>query len=354
MEIEDAATSAALSSARVQDSEWPLVSIVFLAYNRRDELAISLDQVLGNLDYPADRLEVIVVDNASADGTADMLRDRFGQVTLIRNPVNVGASAWNVGMSTARGDWRMILDDDCYISGDALKTAVRRAGEERADFVSFRVESGEEPGYYFNDEYQTGLLTFWGCSAMFTREVIETEPFYDPEIFIWANEAELTMRLLDRGFRHLYLAEVTSLHQKPPNPSFSEKGTRLNHLHWAYIAGKHLRGRDAAGALVNLLLRPVFLAYSEDRRALGALPNVPRGFVRGLRSRAPVRPEVSRVYRRHFHSFLSPLPFLRSPLERLRTGSDPAKIEAARTERVERWLARRPEYYPADGGVLEI
>src|SRR3954467_9015134 len=98
--------------------EWPLVSIVFLAFNRRDALATSLDHVLHRLDYPADRLEVIVVDNASADGTAEMLRAEHPEVQLIRQPANIGASAWNVGMTTARGRWRMILDDDCYISGD--------------------------------------------------------------------------------------------------------------------------------------------------------------------------------------------------------------------------------------------
>src|SRR5438270_7493649 len=163
-----------MSDAR---AEWPLVSIVFLAYNRREELLVSLDHVLRRLDYPADRLEVIVVDNASRDGTAEMVRDRFPEVQLIRTPENIGASAWNVGMTTARGRWRMILDDDCHISGDALKTAVSRAEEERADLVSFRVESSEQPGYYFNDEHPVGLLAFWGCSAMFSERAIENEPF---------------------------------------------------------------------------------------------------------------------------------------------------------------------------------
>ena len=209
------------------DADWPLVSIVFLSYNRRDELARSLEQVLGHLDYPAGRLEVIVVDNASADGTPEMLRDRFPHVRLIRSPENVGASAWNVGMTTARGDWRMILDDDCHISGDALKTAVQRAEEHHADLVSFHVLSGTTPGYSFEDEYRTGLLTFWGCAAMFSRRAIESEPFYDPRIFIWANEMELTMRLLDRGFRHLYLPEVEPVHMKDPNPPFADRSNRF-------------------------------------------------------------------------------------------------------------------------------
>jgi GT2 family glycosyltransferase len=332
----------------------PAVSIVFLAYNRRDELAISLGKVLNELDYPSDRLEVIVVDNASADGTAEMVWERFPEVQLIRNPDNVGASAWNVGMTTATGDWRVILDDDCYISGDALKTAVSRAQEHEADFVSFRVMSGEQPGYSFNDEHPTGLLNFWGCSAMFSRRAIESEPFYDPAIFIWANELELTMRLLDRGYRHLYLHEVESVHMKGPNLAFNERATRINYRHWAYIAAKLLQPADAALALWNLLLHVLFQAYSEDRRALGALKEVPRGLARGLRARAPVRPSVSRVYRRHVRKFLSPLPFLRSPLERLRSGDDAGRIEAARLARIARWYERRPEYYPVSTASLAL
>jgi GT2 family glycosyltransferase len=335
-------------------ADWPAVSIVFLAYNRRDELAVSLDKVLHQLDYPAARLEVIVVDNASTDGTAEMVWERFPQVQLIRNPENVGASAWNVGMSTAGGDWRVILDDDCYIEGDALKTAVSEARRHEADFVSFRVMSSEEPGYSFNDEHPTGLLNFWGCSAMFSRRAIESEPFYDPAIFIWANELELTMRLLDRGYRHLYLHEVESVHMKGPNVGFNERATLINYRHWAYIAAKLLQPGDAALALWNLFLHVLFQAYSEDARALGALREVPLGLARGLSARDPVRASVSRVYRRHVRKFLSPLPLLRSPLERLRSGDDPRRVEAARLARIARWYERRPEYYPPATASLAL
>jgi len=79
----------------------------------------------------------MVVDNAPTDGTTDMLRRRFPTVQVIRNPDNAGVSAGNVGMATARGAWRMTLDDDCYIEGQALKVAVRRAEEHDADIVSF-------------------------------------------------------------------------------------------------------------------------------------------------------------------------------------------------------------------------
>jgi len=336
------------------DSDWPLVSIVFVAYNRRDELAISLEHVFDRLDYPADRLEVIVVDNASEDETAEMVRERFPRAELIRNPENVGASAWNVGVTTARGDWRMILDDDCYITGDALKTAVHRAREHDADLVSFHPVSGVAEGYSFEEEYRTGLLSFWGCAALFSRRAIENEPFYDPNIFIWTNEMELTMRLLDRGFRHLYLPEVEPIHMKPPKPPFLEYATRVNARHLAYIAGKLLQPRDVPGAVANLALHVLFKGYSQNPRALLALLDIPRGLVRGLRVRSPVRPEISSVYRRHTWDFANPFPHVRSPLDRLGPAPGPEQLREARLARSASWFERRPRYYPASTTVLEL
>jgi GT2 family glycosyltransferase len=336
--------------------DWPLVSIVFVAYNRRDQLAVSLEQVLDHLDYPGDRLEVIVVDNASEDGTAEMVRERFPQVQLIRNPRNIGASAWNVGMTTARGDWRLILDDDCYLAGDSLKTAVRHAERERADLVSFLVASSEQDGLFNDGDRSPGLLGFVGCSALFSRRAIETEPFYDPNLFIWGNELELTIRLLDRGMRHLYLPEVVSIHQKPiPDATMVLRFAAINHRHWAYSAGKLLQPGDALVVLGRLLLRTAVDAYRwGDRQILSMLPGIFAGFADGLRRRRPVRPAVSSLYRRVCVDFSNPLTFARTPAQRLREGGDPAAADRARAERRSSWEAEAGPYYPAGRSVLEV
>jgi GT2 family glycosyltransferase len=334
---------------------WPLVSIVFVAYNKRDELAISLEHVLERLDYPSDRLEVIVLDNASADGTAEMVRERFPQVQLIRQPENIGASAWNLGMTTARGEWRMILDDDCYIEGDALKVAVRRAEEHRADLVSFLVASSVEPGFFNSGVHSPGLLGFWGCSALFSRRAIETEPFYDPNLFIWGNELELTMRLLDRGMRHLYLPDVVSVHQKAlPTSNRPLQFQVINHRHWAYSAGKLMQPLDAVVVLWRLLLRIVLDARHTDRHLLTVLPQIVAGFVQGLRFRRPVRRVVSTAYREACFELSNPLTLLRTPLQRLRTRGDHAAANRAREEQRERRTVRHGRYYPATAEVLEL
>ena len=341
----------------VTDDTWPLVSVVFLAYNRREQLGVSLDKILAETDYPAGRLEVIVVDNASTDGTAEFVRERHPGVQLIRNPENIGVSGWNVGMATARGDWLLALDDDCYISGDALKVAVRRAEEHDADLVSFLVASSEEEGYFNEGNFNPGLLGFWGCSAMFSRRAITGEVFFDPNLFLWANEVELTMRLLDRGLRHLWLPEVVSVHQKElPSDELSLRFHTYNHKHWAYAAGKLLQPGDALVVLGRLLLRTVLDARTRDRRLLAILPQIVLGFANGLRFRRPIRPVVSRTYRDVCSDFGSPLPYLRTPMQRLKGLRDPEATERFRVERRRARLApsERDRFYPAEAAVLEL
>ena len=55
------------------------------------------------------------------------------------------------GFAAGTGDWTLILDDDCHLEGDALARAVTAAEANRADLVSFRVRSGIERDYFFDD-----------------------------------------------------------------------------------------------------------------------------------------------------------------------------------------------------------
>ena len=336
------------------DGGWPLVSVVFLAFNRREALATSLGHVLA-LDYPADRLEVIVVDNASTDGTAEMVRQDFPDVKLIDLPRNVGVSGINAGVRAARGRFVLLLDDDCHISGDALLRAVDAAETHGAGLVSFRVLS--PAGTVFNDVYDTGLLTFWGCAALLRREAAELLGGYDAEIFFLGNELEFTARLLDAGFAHLFLPDVEVVHRKEPylpQDSYNLRAMRPNFRHWGYFAGKLLAPRDAAAVLAHLLLRTVFDAYRFEPVALRAVPEVVRGFARGLVRRGPVRPEVSTLYRRFCRDFANPAAFALGPVGRLRRRLDPERVEREHAAMCDALLAPSAVFYPARATLLRL
>jgi GT2 family glycosyltransferase len=330
----------------------PAVTIVFLVFNRREQLRESLRRMLAESDYPRDRVDVVVVDNASTDGSAQMVRAAFPEVRLIRRERNSGVSAWNDGFAVAPGDYVLVLDDDCYLPPDGLSRAVAAAQRHRADLVSFGVASAEDGGWRFDHEYRTGLLSFWGCAALMRREVLERLGGYDPEIFVWANELELTIRFFDAGFRHLHAPEIVAVHMKPAEGDWRGylrgRAYRINCEHFAYIAGKLLRPRDAAEALVAILAGIVRDALRSERPAIRAFWPALRGFANGLRHRAPVASAaVSRTYRRNFHSFASPWWLSRTPGEMLR-GVPRSK------RRRERYMQERARFYPTTAATLEL
>ena len=99
----------------------PLVTVAIVARNRREELTMTLQKVTRELEYPGDRMEIIVVDNGSTDGTPAMLKSDFPAVQVISNATNEGAPAWNRAFRVGRGEFFLILDDDATLPARRLK-----------------------------------------------------------------------------------------------------------------------------------------------------------------------------------------------------------------------------------------
>ncbi len=98
-------------------AEAPLVTIGILSFNRRDEVRHTLQRIAEQTYEP---VEVLVVDNASSDGTAAMVREEFPDTRVIALEENVGEEAKNPMLRGARGDIVVILDDDSYPAADAV------------------------------------------------------------------------------------------------------------------------------------------------------------------------------------------------------------------------------------------
>jgi GT2 family glycosyltransferase len=342
----------------------PTVTIVFLVYNRCNELRTSLNEMLTASDYPSDRVDVIVVDNASSDGSSEMVTSEFPHVRLIRRETNVGISGWNDGFAVARGDFVLALDDDCFLPSDGLRSAVAGAQEHGADLVSFAVQSSHDPEHRFSDAYPTGLLSFWGCAVLMRRKVVHELTGYDPEIFVWANELEFMIRFFDHGFRHLHLPTVVAVHMKEPLGPWKLhlRSYRVNARHFAYIAGKLMRPGDVAVVFVSVLAHCVRDALRHHHTALLGMPDAVRGLIHGLRLRAPVRNrEVSRMYRENFHSFAGPQHFAR-PLQAWPDAVRRAVAMLMRRDppvprhpgRRDQFFSTRGRYYPDGPATLDV
>ena len=336
----------------------PSVTVVILSWNRREELRTNLRNTLFESDYDPELVDVVVVDNASEDGSAAMVREEFPQVRLIERSVNCGVSGINDGFAVATGDLVLGLDDDCYLPPDGLARAVAAMADHDADLVSFGVTTPFDESYRFDERYRTGLLTYWGCAVLMRRPVVERLGGYDPGIFVWANELEFMLRFYDAGFRHLHLPEVVAVHIKDIRgltwkDRIGDRGYVLNTTHFAYVAGKRLRPRDAVEAVVALLVANARDGIKVKRSALRAIPATIKGFARGLRTRAPVRDaRISHTYRRNFHSYASPWWLSRRPREFV---SLPRRAKGSKPRgRRDEYFAERRRYYPIEAATLDF
>jgi len=104
-------------------SDQPLVSVIIPNWNGKDILKTCLQSLI-HLAYP--NYEIIVVDNASTDGSADMVKKEFSDVRLIINKKNLGwAGGCNIGIKAARGDLIALFNNDAVADPNWLSELVK-------------------------------------------------------------------------------------------------------------------------------------------------------------------------------------------------------------------------------------
>ena len=115
-------THASLSTGLRQ--EQPTVSVVVVNLNGRDLLAPCLTSLVRQT-HESDRLEIILIDNASTDGSVEMVRKDFPEVRILVNDSNVGfAPAVNQGAEVANGEYLALLNNDAEADPNWIASAV--------------------------------------------------------------------------------------------------------------------------------------------------------------------------------------------------------------------------------------
>lgn len=119
--------SRASALARVIDAAFPLVSVIVLTYNNWRFTEACLASLRSESDYP--NLEIIVVDNASSDGTPEKLREierQDDRIRVVHNDANLGFAAGNnVGLRRARGEFVILLNNDTVVTRGWVRDLIR-------------------------------------------------------------------------------------------------------------------------------------------------------------------------------------------------------------------------------------
>jgi GT2 family glycosyltransferase len=101
------------------------LSIIIVSFNTRDDLVRCIDSIASA--PPAIPHEIVIVDNASRDGSAEAVAGRWPAVRVIAQPANVGfAAANNIGIRATAGELLLLLNSDTIVPGGAIDTLVAR------------------------------------------------------------------------------------------------------------------------------------------------------------------------------------------------------------------------------------
>ena len=274
----------------------PTLDIVIVSFNARADL----EACLGSLHEAPPQIahRVVVVDNASADGSADAVAERWPAVRVIRNAGNVGfARANNIGIRATSGDLVLLLNSDTIVPRGAIDRLV--AALERRPQAAVAgprlVDAGGVPELSFgrmigpwNEARQRALgwaharglaaarrfvarstaheqWPDWvsGACLLAWRADAEEAGLLDERYFMYAEDVDFCAAIRARGRRVLFTPEAEIVHLRGRSRAAAPEATRL----------AYRRSQLAFYAKHHPAWLPVLRAYL---RVKGALPSQPR------------------------------------------------------------------------------
>jgi GT2 family glycosyltransferase len=293
------------------------LSVVILSWNVRDLLRQCLQSVFSSQpsalgdDKPTTQhypwsTEVIVVDNASSDGSVEMVRAEFPEVRLIVNTINRGyAGGNNDGIAAATGRYVMILNPDTQVVGDALSTLVAHADlhpeagvigpqllnpdgsvqPSRRRFPTLTTGLFESTwlqpvasrrvlrDYYMQDRSDSETQQVdWviGACLLVRRDVIQQVGGLDEGFFMYSEELDWCRRIKQAGWKVMYLPDAKVIHHMGKS---SDQVVAQRHIYFQTSKVRYFRkhhGPWAAG-LVRIVLLALYLWQLMLEAVKGAL-----------------------------------------------------------------------------------
>lgn len=247
------------------------LAIIVLSYNRRETLRRTLER-LARLPECAEA-HVVVVDNASTDGSARMVASDFRNVTLLALDANIGVAALNTGVQAALSDVVLVLDDDAWpepgVVAQALDLLAQRPDLAAVALHPIHPETrvSEWP---FAASLQGRSDDRWpvmGCGNLVRRAAWVAAEGYDPAYFLYRNDTDLALKLLGMprvtpapgegpaddpsGSQGVYFDPAWIVwHESHAAASKSARWHRLATRNWIWMARRHGRGLNRAVGIV--------------------------------------------------------------------------------------------------------
>ncbi len=255
----------------------PLVSIIIPVRNEAGLLKNCFESI-ANLDYPKDRIEVIIADGMSTDDTVNTAKQLGARVVL--NEKKTVSPGRNVAFKLAKGEIIAFTDADCIVDKDWIINSLKYFKDDEVACVggpnltpSDEGDFGKAVGFVFNQGiFSAGSIharelkevkevrSIPGCNAIYKKDALEKVMPID-ETLLTCDDTELNQRLIDKGYKLLYTPDVFVWHYRRPNPK------RLFRQMYRYAIGRLQVGKkdrrmiNSVHIMVGLALPAVLVLF---------------------------------------------------------------------------------------------
>ncbi|MFM0597987.1 glycosyltransferase family 2 protein [Paraburkholderia dilworthii] len=212
----------------LEPSELPPIDLSIVTFNSERWLE-GFWKSLAVQRYPLEKISLLIRDNGSSDGTVATLREligkdehRFASVSLMCGE-NVGFGlGHNANLARGSGMFFLVANVDLTFDEFAIEHAVQKAKSDDSKVAAweFRQKPYEHPKYYD----PVTLEVNWASSAciLFRRSALEAVGGYEPRLFLYGEDVELSYRLRDRGYVLRYCIDAVCWHYTYETPNESK------------------------------------------------------------------------------------------------------------------------------------
>jgi GT2 family glycosyltransferase len=196
------------------------LTIVFLNFNRLVETKFTLQHLRQLIQQRTD-IEVIAVDNGSQDGTAEFLQaqtDNWLKVLCLAE--NNGIAGYNQGFAQAKGEIIFVLDDDSHpVNIATLDNMVQIfAQQPQIAIIACQIQNKQHEivSSWHLPKTAGPAIAFVGCGFGIRRQLFAQVGWYPAEFFLYQNEIEVAIRILQLGYEIYYAPECKVIHRQSP------------------------------------------------------------------------------------------------------------------------------------------